>query len=341
MYIQNIQNDIRNHQISWDEVEHRLKEDEEGKKDIETNQIFMAEDGTLTIDGEPGYKLTDTSCSQVFSRFIPSGVDYLKKCPVFLKAMNLNHWIGQKKGKVYCVRTRETGEGKYIRAILTERYAQYDNLNIFAEIVKQFRDYIPVGMTLTDTCFHLRLIQANGMDVSNKNVGDIVHGGLLTCNSETGMGKLRLAVIAYRLKCKNGLISPEASALRSKVHLGSHEDIASFFSESITEAREYTDNLLESLKSAGLEHYDANKCVDLVNYIGKRFNWPQAFLAVVHQNVLGEEATKFGLIQAITSAARGLPPEDRFRYERHAGSILMFSISQMADHAYTESKLSA
>lgn len=340
MNITQVSLNISHHKLSWDDVRERILTDSLGNSDIETSNIFMEDDGTFTINGQTGYSYTSEAEPGILFRFVSCGVEYLKKCPSALKALNINHWISQKQGKVYLVRTRCQGDNRRIRAILTERYAPYDNTAVFDMVFEHFQSYIPVGLVITDDSFHLRLAHPNGVDVSTKNVGDIVHGGCHISNSETGMGSLRFDVIAYRLLCKNGLVSPEPLALQSRVHLGSTDTVAEFFQGAVREARERADWLLEAMKDAHVEQFDRTHGDALVTRLGTRFRWPKLFVSHVQEKLAYEDATKFGLIQAITSAARETAnPDDRLKYERHAGMLLSLSIRRLAEIAYAESAL--
>lgn len=340
MYIQTIQNKLKDHTLSWDQVFDRTQQDEIGKVDIETDTLWMESDGTLTVDGVPGYPLLEEAESQILSRFVPSGATYLKKCPPELKATNVNHWIYEKSGKSYFVRTRETAQGKVVRAILTDRYAKLDNGPLLEEAYTHFRGlYVPVAVDISETSFHLRLVQTEGVDVSQAQVGDLVHSGSHISNSETGMGAVHLLGIIYRLRCKNGLVAPENTDHLNKNHTGTLLDLHRFFQQGLQSIWIATRQLIQGLKHSHGDRFEREKVPALVEYIGHRYQWQAPFVERVGEELLAEDLTKFGLIQVLTHIAQDYRPEERIRLEKQAGELLGSSMAQWADLAALDAQL--
>lgn len=337
MYIQQLGKQLQDHTIHWDKIGERLERDEIGKQDIETDILWMEPDGTFTIEGVTGYQMAKGAERQIFAQFAPCGANYLKKCPSDLLAHNINHWICTKLGKSYLVRTKDTGQKKLIRAVLSERYAKLDNLPIFEDVYHTFHhDYTPVSFNLSETHFHLRLAhhEAKNVNISNFKKGDIVHTGCHVSNSETGLGSVRLAALTYRLICSNGLLSSHELASNVKTHMGKEVDLHHFFTQGLEYICRYGLELIEFLKQSHNDTFDREKAEALVEYIGKNYRWNKVFIECVKENLLAEESTKFGLIQAITHTVKNVKPDDRLRFERQAGELLARSAQNMANHAY-------
>jgi len=342
MFAQKINNQLDEHILTWNQVSTKLQADERGKYDITTDKIWMAPDGTLEIDGQGGFELSNEVQFNVLNRFCPNGATYLKKCSPELKAYNVNHWLAKARGQRLMVRVKETDERRVVRAVLSERYAKLDNPAIMEHVIDHLQDtYVPVSLELTDHAFQLRLVRNEQADIGKLNVGDIAYSGLIVANSETGMGALRLHSLLYRLKCKNGMVGGDESAYQSKSHLGKTFEMREFFNRALEGIHSYFPFLVRQLRSAHEDVFLPEQAMALVSYLGKRQYWNQAFISNVQTQLLVEDTSKFGLVQAITEMAKTHPPEDRLRFERQASGLLRHNMASLAEHVAKETALIA
>lgn len=345
MFIQKLNDQIHKHALDWSEIERKLVLDEMGKQDIETDDLHFEPDGSITVDGITGYRMQEGSENQIISRFVPKGVQYLRSCieEPSLFAQNMNHWAYKQLGKKYLVRTRETLDGqKYVRAILSDRYAIMDHMELFEGIQNQFRDeFVPVNMALNAAQFHLRLAHREGRDISRYDTGDLVHGGLHFSNSEIGIGALLAQVITYRLVCTNGMLSPDELSRARKRHLGNHQDMKVYLQRTLKESGALMEEVLQLLDRSQQMGFHPMAAPPLVQYLGDRFKWSQPLRKLIDSALMFENKNAFGLIQAMTAVARNMRPDERLQLEKQAGSLLQQDVPSLAQLALAEAKLAA
>lgn len=326
------------HKIEWDEIEARVLADDQGKKDVLTDDLFFESDGTVTIEGIQGYVIGDESKSQILGHLSPGGISYLARCDDELQAVNLNHWLYQRVGKTYFVRTRELDSGKKIvRAILSEQYSPINNLQVLDELYSVYgEDYSPVGLQLTDRYFGLKLTHENGVDVAptNSKVGDVVHAGIMVSNSETGASSLRLSALLYRLVCSNGMVSPNELCGFRRVHKGRDFDMLSFFKNSSKEVYVKSHEMLELLKHSHTDTFRPELVPALMKHLRAKYGWGKSVAQAIEERLPFEGYSKFGLVQAVTEACKGSP--NRVKYEADAGKILTKNIFNMATLAASQ-----
>lgn len=344
MFIQKLNREIKNHMLAWSSLEQQLLADEVGKFDVETDDVCFEADGSMTLDGVKGYQMEDGAQTQIISRFVPKGVSYLRLCQSEpeLFSQNMNHWVYENLGKNYLIRTRETPEGKTVRAVLSDRYGIMDNLALFYGIKDKYRDdFAPVDMALSAAQFHLRLAHKEGQDISRYDSGDLVCGGLHFSNSEVGASALAARVITYRLVCTNGMISPETLSQQKKRHLGSSQGMRRFLEHTLEVSGQQMEYLLYMLKQSHMDGFLPNESHSLVRYLGKRQKWSHSLTQAIERELLLESKTKFGLIQAITAVAKRQRPDERLQLEAQAGNLLTQDVRRMAQLALAESQLTA
>ena len=141
-------------------------------------------------------------------------VQYYKRMLEFEPALleyNINTWLS-KDNRDFLVRNLD---GK-ARAFLSSKYRCLDNFDLVNMATKEIesRDGEIVQLFVNDTNIYLKAVTPRQVEVA---VGDVIQSGIVLSNSEVGRGALTVNPFAYRLVCKNGMISDES--LR-KVHLG-------------------------------------------------------------------------------------------------------------------------
>lgn len=169
-----------------------------------------------------------------------------------LAAKNFNGWInhedevkGEEKSRRMLVRTymdRENGREGTLRALLSDRYMAYDNIDVLAVALKAMKKANERGgvelrvdaCDLTDTRLFVRVVNRkteqeapralkNYVDPNDGRTGGLgisngIVSGFVIKNSEVGAGSLSVAPRAVVLACRNGLIWKNEGF--SRIHLG-------------------------------------------------------------------------------------------------------------------------
>ena len=127
---------------------------------------------------------------------------------------NVNTWLRDDDDR----RMIRTLDGN-VRAVLSDRYRRLDNFDL-AESVLPILQKLPEArfesVELTDLKMYLKVVTPQLK--FEMAPGDIVQAGVVVSNSEVGQGTLSVQTLLYRLRCRNGLITPDR-ALR-KTHVG-------------------------------------------------------------------------------------------------------------------------
>ncbi len=150
-----------------------------------------------------------------------------------------------------------------------------------------------------------------------------VWGGLLVRNSGVGYASLVMVLHLTRLVCLNGMTAPlpDAHLLRRR-HRGIEDDalrylLADKLSGLPARIHQGGERLLAA-DARLVPNFDIE-----IRRVLDDAGLPQRYLPAITAAYLREpRPTAFGVSQAITLAAQGLPPEERFELERAAGNYL-------------------
>ena len=128
-------------------------------------------------------------------------IQYLRRCPDDIQALNMNHWIRHEKNEELFFRF----DGNDVRAIFTPRYIPTDNRDVLEKL-----EGIGYGL---DTRIHcsldnefMSLSILDGKETFRVNKEKMTPG-ISVSNSEVGLASLSIAAFMLRLVCTNGLIS--------------------------------------------------------------------------------------------------------------------------------------
>jgi len=182
--------------------------------DIRLRETELQEDGAWRYNGEAGC-LSRHALGQLCGRLeLPGGgtapASYLARCPVPLARENLNHWLAhsRRSEQVVLVRTRSAeaaGEAPLVRAVLSDRYAAVDHLQLLESLPELVSQH-GLGLqawSLDDEQLTLRLTVPGEHPASLK---DPIRVGLHLSNSEVGLGRISITALLTRLVCMNGLV---------------------------------------------------------------------------------------------------------------------------------------
>lgn len=306
----------------WKKVKEQIAEDDVGKHDIvvEPGKIrWQAYDGEflVQVDGRAPFSLSEWAECQLCARLgIP--VKYFRSCPGDLKRMQVQYLIKHKYGRD--TRWRLRLKGNTVRGLVSGSYQPFDNRAVTSvwESIGQSERFQYESL-LDDISFFLRAIVPAG-----KSGGDDL-GGLLTGfyirNSEVGKSAISAGPIVYRLVCSNGLVvAQDRKALMYKRHIWIDDTaISEMLNHAVTGAIDLSLKTTELMAGSRRRpvHLDA-----LVHRLDELELEERLRQQAVYAFVSGGDHNLFGMVNALTSAARLLSPHERYGVERMAGELL-------------------
>jgi len=220
------------------------------------------------------------------------------------------------------------GYRNLLRGVVSDRYVPLDD----ALVVAAVRDAL-VGREVR---VHNYRVGLNGLELRlvfedeslplrrTGRVGDVVSPGLYLRNSEVGLGCLVLECFILRLVCTNGLVAPRDGTFHRWRHVAVNpEQVVADIHQAVGRVAG------EVAETVGLLDQAADR--------GVRGGARQALRALAHRESLSRNLTKallhaydedthdslFGVVNAVTAAARNLPAVLRTRLELLGGSLLM------------------
>ncbi len=148
----------------------------------------------------------DLALRQVASR-VGVPIDYLRRCPPGLAAMNVNYWVQHGRQKQQAL--IRTIRGNQVRAVLSEAYTQFDDADVLpmvADVLGEEECQVQFADFAGDYT-NIRILFPR--TTSEVRVGDAVQCGIHISNSEVGMRALRIEALVFRLICLNGAVKAE------------------------------------------------------------------------------------------------------------------------------------
>lgn len=276
-------------------------------KDVTFNDFFLVNIGTEE------YRISPIAQMSISNRLgIP--LQYLKKCPDTLAAINLNHWITKEKNEHLFFRFDEG----LVRAMFTPKYQPMDNLEIIEKLMAI--GYSPrqkVQCHIDGSFMGLNLLnEENGFAIK----GDAFTPGISVSNSEVGLASVSVAAFCLRLVCTNGLVS-KTQVSESYKHISRKlfddfpQVLNKVSAELQTQKRQFAIAMESPVKDMAASLNTFNARYQLKEEERKAIEW-----AIPFEN--GE--TMFTLINIYTKASQmaGLSAESRFRLQKTGGQIL-------------------
>ena len=290
-----------------------------------------------------GLTLTPRATGQM-CQFLGMPTAYFRRCPPELQDTQFNHWIEermQEGAQDEIARTNGSGKnsskapkadrwllrakGDTLRGVLTERYVRLDHLELFSALSPALSaDYEVDWFAVTDESFHLRLHDTRLF--RDALPGDRLMAGVHIGNSEVGKRAVTVDALVYRLVCTNGLIRKVggASMLHQRhIALSRPEFLLSVqqaVRDALAQSAAYLDRLAASVA------YPIPNVERTLHKIALGLGLTQATEEAVKAAMLQERAsqheTLYGLINGLTSVARGMAPDERYTLETQAGQLL-------------------
>ena len=243
-----------------------------------------------------------------------------------------------------------------IRAILGANYAIRDNDQILAKLQPVFEDpsvidgdYEVHSADLTYDQLYFKI--ATPRLTGEVERGDVVQGGIVISNSETGKGSTKIERFIYRLVCKNGMIRPETS--QSYRHVGKRlimnedkfqvlsrdtleQSDAAFYSALADVVRHllkpaaFAEDLAAMQRANGREMNPQFQTPKFIERIGKRLDLTNEEQDAVLDNLVkAPKQNQWQLVNAVTAVANNISNYERATYLESAGSqVLQYGDSE-------------
>lgn len=215
--------------------------------------------------------------------------------------------------------------GERARAVLSDRYTPIDNYELLEKAILPqllsnggLENYGVVSATVTEEKMHIKVV--SNLHTGEVAPGDVFQAGFIISNSEVGLSSVSLSFFMLRLLCSNGLIG---ESLMRKYHIGARESVSE--NVQISKRTKVLDNasilsrvrdvistaIDEDTFNLTLEQFKAAKRVELPNpqdtidgimevHALKREERDSIMRHFIEQG----ESTKYGLVNAVTAAAR-------------------------------------
>ena len=324
---------------------------ENGRLRISGVAPVMDEAGVTDVNGL--YRPTRTADHQVGGYFgCPSRYmdhmrnDYVGEPPLI--DTTINGWAAQADERnvlyrmIYGEDPNHPGTSGVLRAVKSDRYGLRDNYDVTLATLDGMTEAGLDGTNfkgadITDDRMWLR-IHAPGIFVqapdllrgyrdprsgtSSREVGDVVHAGLVISNSETGVGSLRITPELTVLACKNGMVMNKLAMV--KIHLGARMDEGAIkWSQATMEAAnnltklqvrdaigqflttDFLQRVVDELtEKATKEISDVQKTLEVV---GKKLSYNDVEQAgILSHFIKSGQVTTGAVMQAVTSYAQGV-----------------------------------
>ena len=150
---------------------------------------------------------------------------------------------------------------------------------------------------------------------------DGLKAGVMIGNSEVGLGSVSVEPFVFRKACTNDLvITQEKSFRHPHIHLKATE-LNRRMAEGISHAFEMASSLLEAFLKTKEE--PVPDPVETIRRLANQRKLSQKFTdEVISSYQVESDPSRFGVINAFTSAAQKLAPLQRIEVERFAGTLL-------------------
>jgi hypothetical protein len=307
-------------------------EELERQKPLKWDQKIDASQLGIVLDGSPKFQLNGREnlfaitrpCHNQIAERLEIPAKYYSKMETEapeLLAQNVNTWLKKNPKEVFI-----RGLGNSVRAFLSDKYRVIDHLDTLYCSLNELQAYEAEveDCYLSETEMNLK-VKSNQLKDFVRHKEDLIIGGLLLVNSETGHRALRVEPRMFRVKCTNGMVIEEF--LTRQIHLGngngefdemvylsirrSIRELFGRFGEIIQVLRETTEikvrNVLRIINNL-VEHYRLSE--------EQKERILMAFGAEPEQD-------KYGIANAVTRAAQGEENwEKSLELERIGGKLV-------------------
>ena len=324
---------------SLQEVMLELDRQNKAKKDYigSAQALRLYEDGQTFEIGSMG-KARQFGTTRLFHRQVASALgipakyyDLMQSRKPELLAQNVNAWFGDRENS-YMIRTMDYGAGRMARALLSDRYRRIDNMEIASAVLPLFAgsdQYEVVSSEVTENRLYLKIVNRR-LEMAVVP-GDIVQAGVMSSNSEVGLGSVSVQPLVYRLVCTNGMVVNDmgerknhvgraAKAVDDSFHIYSDETMEAEDKAFLLKLRDVTMAAIEESRfaqvvgrlkeAAGIPI--TGKVTEVVELTARAYGINSDEQDSVLQHLIaGGDLSQYGLSNAITRASQDVESYDR------------------------------
>jgi len=336
--------------LTFKQVKERIEVDSLGKADYITpiNNLCMDNDGKiifkdlLKIKGSTPIDIslrpTDWANGQIFSK-LKMPTRYFKKLSIAspeLTAQHFNYWAEKEGNYPVMLRTKINGDSGVIRGFVSEKFSRLDNntmIDSLEEILKKKKgSYRIQDFFMDEKRVHLRLVCFDGtktftlagMTASGEE--DYLQVGLDIVNSEVGASSLNIVPVVFRLVCSNGLRrwSADGDVFNQRHIYLKENEFQDKMEIAMADGIKIGQGLLK--QHIALKSIEVENPLDVIGEITKAGEFSKEF----HRAMVYEfeyDNTAYGIVNAVTAAAKRLPDERRLEAEKYAGKLVSLPLS--------------
>jgi len=313
------------------EILERIEEDDKGKRDElvpwkEVEVVPPSESGgslQVNLSGER-YSLTETGAQQFFGKLgIPT--NYAKRCPPHLLHQNVDYWLGriQKEDKSALFRLRD--DVRTIRAVLSDRYAVYNNADFVPQL---FTAVESLGLVFDQASLSedLLLLKGHFPKFEVEGPSDPHYVGFTAINSEVGKASVLLAIGLFREVCTNGATVTVASFGMKRKHVGHRGSPYALVNDLRLRTSEVAAQLpsaAESLQNAVIQA--SNRGVDENLWVRAQHELGKGYVEELRSGLEGDMGSPsvYDFVDRLTRESQKESPERRHLIDNFAGNILV------------------
>lgn len=276
-----------------------------------------------SFSGEPEL-LRDRAFQQLLAR-VRYRRDHLERFPAGFQHRMLN-WLIQAGGNRQHIVLR-TVRGHEVRALVTDSYTPFDDVDLLDAVSTVLGEQPDLAATariawmdLREDASHLRVVWGTEEPL---RVGDPVLRGIHISNSEVGVRSVRIEAVILRLVCFNGMLAPSSKGSLVLRHVGDRERLLGAVREAVEDATLDTERILaEFRQSLRVPIPDPLTFLTAVAREEPLLTQEDLRAALFAWEQAGAERTLFGVTNALSAAAQGLPGDRRYEVEALAGRVM-------------------
>lgn len=308
--------------LRWTEVRDIIKDDDKAKRDKIINPVqlrWAASEGELVVSvgGIRSCYLSPWAESDLCN-WLGIPVKYFRECPADLKKLQIDWLIKNRLSDETKWRVRL--KNKMVRAFVSEHFQPFDNHKVVSLWERngdpKLFDY---ELMLDDTFFFLRAL-THDKSYSQKQLGGI-QAGVFIRNSEVGRSALAMGASVYRLICKNGMVEVlEKKPPLYQRHIWIDEnELTGRLDSAVFGALDLAQQTTKRLQKARKIRADLNSIVETLDRFKLNERVQQS---IINQFISEADNSAFGVVNAMTAAARDLNPFERHQLEADAWRFL-------------------
>jgi hypothetical protein len=281
---------------------------------------------------ERPFELRDTAWHQLCGRIKPAPYfrQNVEKMPPRLRHLVVNHFL-QERSKNEKLGDRmmlfrswepEFAQVPVLRALVTSDYIKLDDNDVL-EYLRQCPEAQDARVR------HFKTEEKNSVfklfwpnktvELKNAKRGDALCYGVQIVNSEVGSSSVQIYGSIDVLSCVNGMTRTDMFC--KFVHRGNREVKLRMIGESVREAAQKTDHLVNDIRQA-IETQVEDPFKAIENFT-EAFGWTDEFKERVQTSFAPDfGGTLFDVTQAVTAAAQAYDGKARFDLEKQAGDAL-------------------